>query len=448
MENGSGGFMSDLVFNGGAFGMWVSNQQFTARNIQISNAGSAIYQLWDWGWTWQNVQITDCNVGFDLATGGLTLGTQTAGGVLILDSEISNTPLAIRTSSTQTTSFGGSIFLDNVQLNDVTTGLIDSSGNNIIGGGTQTITQWAQGNLWGGSTTSPDYVQAAIINPPTKPSSLTSSGKIFTRSRPQYQEWAPSQFISVKSNGAHGNGVTDDTAALNAIFAKFSGCGIIYFDAGVYLVSNTITVPVGTIVVGELYSTILGTGSAFSDQSTPTPVLRVGNPGDTGVVEISDIVVSTTGGSQGAVGIEWNVDQSSQGSAGMWDVHVRLGGATGTNINVENCIWTSPPSMSTCASAFLGIHITGEAAGYFENIWVWNADHDLDDPNQTRINSLSGRGILSESAEGPIWLFGTASEHHILYQYGFVNSQNVFAGLIQTDSIFPTDSRCSRTFRN
>ncbi|EEB99724.1 hypothetical protein MPER_00533, partial [Moniliophthora perniciosa FA553] len=27
MENGSGGFMGDLVFNGGKFGMWVGNQQ-------------------------------------------------------------------------------------------------------------------------------------------------------------------------------------------------------------------------------------------------------------------------------------------------------------------------------------------------------------------------------------------------------------------------------------
>ncbi len=27
MENGSGGYMGDLVFNGGKFGMWVGNQQ-------------------------------------------------------------------------------------------------------------------------------------------------------------------------------------------------------------------------------------------------------------------------------------------------------------------------------------------------------------------------------------------------------------------------------------
>jgi hypothetical protein len=53
---------------------------------------------------------------------------------------------------------------------------------------------------------------------------------------------------------------------------------------------------------------------------------KVGNPGDIGAVEISDLVITTTGGSAGAIGIEWNIKQSAQGSAGMWDVHVRLGG--------------------------------------------------------------------------------------------------------------------------
>ncbi|KAF7311921.1 Glucan 1,3-beta-glucosidase [Mycena indigotica] len=105
----------------------------------------------------------------------------------------------------------------------------------------------------------------------------------------------------------------------------------------------------------------------------------------------------------------------------------------GTNINAANCP-TSSVSVAACASAFLGIHITSSGSGYFENVWVWNADHDLDDPNQSRINSFSGRGILVESARGPVWLVGTASEHHVIYQYAFHNAQNIYAGLIQTET--------------
>ncbi|KAF7311919.1 Glycoside hydrolase family 55 protein [Mycena indigotica] len=129
MENGSGGFMSDLTFNGGAFGMWLSNQQFTIRNVKITNAVSAIYQLWNWGFTWQNIQISNCQVGFDLSTGGLTLATQSAGGVLIIDSKISSTGIGIRMTSSQPKTLGGSIVLDNVAFSNIKTANIqDASG--------------------------------------------------------------------------------------------------------------------------------------------------------------------------------------------------------------------------------------------------------------------------------------------------------------------------------
>lgn len=49
MENGSGGFFSDLVFEGGIYGIWVGNQQFTSRNITVRDVSSAaIYLNWDW----------------------------------------------------------------------------------------------------------------------------------------------------------------------------------------------------------------------------------------------------------------------------------------------------------------------------------------------------------------------------------------------------------------
>ena len=46
MENGSGGFMSDLTFEGGNFGMWVGNQQFLSRNMVFNDCKTAIYMNW------------------------------------------------------------------------------------------------------------------------------------------------------------------------------------------------------------------------------------------------------------------------------------------------------------------------------------------------------------------------------------------------------------------
>ncbi|KAJ7186422.1 glycoside hydrolase family 55 protein [Mycena filopes] len=424
MENGSGGFMSDLTFDGGAFGMWISNQQFTIRNVVITNAVSAIYQEWNWGFTWQNIQISNCQVGFDLHTGGLTLATQSAGGVLIIDSKISSTGIGIRTSSSQPTTLAGSIILDNVAFSGMSTANVQDSSGMVVAANTGVGLEWFQGNVYFG--TSKRYLRGSYTPLGSRSQTLTDiSGTYFSRSRPQYQTYAPSL-------GAKGDGVSDDTAAINNFLSTHSGCSILLIETGTYLVTDTIFVPVGTQLAGTMYAVIMGSGAKFADQKNPHPVIKVGNPGDVGQVEMSDLVISTVGGSAGAVGIEWNVDGSSQGAAGMWDVHIRLGGAKGTNINAANC---PTSSINTgCTSAFLGLHITQFSSGYFENVWVWNADHDLDDPNQTQINSFSGRGILVESQSGPVWLVGTASEHHVIYQYAFNNAQDVYAGLIQTET--------------
>jgi len=59
------------------------------------------------------------------------------------------------------------------------------------------------------------------------------------------------------------------------------------------------------------------------------------------------------------------------------------------------------------------------------------ADHDIDQGSQ--INVYNTRGYLIES-QGPSWLYGTASEHHVLYQYNLYNAQNAFLGAIQTET--------------
>ena len=40
-------------------------------------------------------------------------------------------------------------------------------------------------------------------------------------------------------------------------------------------------------------------------------------------------------------------------------------------------------------------------------------DGSRDDQDQRQIDVYSGRGVLIESREGPIWLVGASSEHHV-----------------------------------
>ncbi|KAF8969934.1 exo-beta-1,3-glucanase [Flammula alnicola] len=435
MENGSGGFLGDLVFNGGKFGMWVGNQQFTVRNVTVNNAQSGIFSVWNWGWTYQGVTINNCQVGFDVSTGGLATGTQTSGALAIIDATITNTPIFVRTAVASNGKLDGSLVINNAKLSNVPVAVgVESTGATVLAGGTTTITSWGQGNVYHGSSGSGTFTQGSIVAA-NKPSVLLdSSGKIFGRTHPQYADFSPSQFISVKDNGAKGDGKTDDTAAITAVFNKFAGCKIIFFDAGTYVVTSTITIPAGTQIVGEGWSVIAGKGSAFQSQSNPTPVVRVGAPGSQGIMEITDLIFTTIGPAAGAIVVEWNVKQPSgqTGGTGMWDSHIRLGGAAGTNLEPSTCPRDGSGGTTNCFAAFMALHLTSSSTAYLEGTWVWLADHDLDGDGSTQVQIYSGRGILSESA-GPVWMIGTA-EHHVLYQYNLFNAKNHYIGLMQTET--------------
>ena len=48
--------------------------------------------------------------------------------------------------------------------------------------------------------------------------SKTLLNRFINIKRPQYENYSDSQFISVKASGAKGDGATDDTAAVQAVF--------------------------------------------------------------------------------------------------------------------------------------------------------------------------------------------------------------------------------------
>ncbi|KEQ78247.1 pectin lyase-like protein, partial [Aureobasidium namibiae CBS 147.97] len=271
MENGSGGFVGDLVFNGGNIGFRAGTQQFTATNLKFTNCLTAVSTVWNWGFTWKNMEVTDCYIAIDC------------------------------------TSAGG--------LDDQGTGSI--------------------------------------------------------------------------------------------------------------------------AIIGE---SSMAVGSYFGDQNNPKVMVQVGEPGDKGVLEISDMLFTVKGAVAGTILMEWRVHESTQGSAGMWDSHFRVGGAKGSDLQHDNCpAETEGTTKTYCVAASMLLHITSQSSGYFENVWAWVADHDLD-PNAPGLPTLggqisiySGGGVLIES-QGPVWMYGTASEHSVLYQYQLSGARNVYMGHMQTES--------------
>lgn len=139
---------------------------------------------------------------------------------------------------------------------------------------------------------------------PTTPrsSNLLNNGKYVAIPPPTYQEYALDQFINVKSvpgYPVYGDGVHDDTANINAILSNYANCKIVFFPQGTYIVTNTVFVPTGSRIVGEVWSAISATGGNFYNPSSPVTMVKVGNPGDVGVAQISDMLFTVADVLQG-----------------------------------------------------------------------------------------------------------------------------------------------------
>ena len=119
---------------------------------------------------------------------------------------------------------------------------------------------------------------------------------------PTYQQYAVDQFINIKSVSGftvYGDGVTDDTANINSILSTYANCKMIFFPQGTYLVTNTILIPAGSRIVGEVWSAISAVGSNFYNPTSPVPMVQVGNAGDVGVAQISDMLFTVADVLQG-----------------------------------------------------------------------------------------------------------------------------------------------------
>lgn len=133
---------------------------------------------------------------------------------------MTNTPTFLQSSQSSNGSLRGALVLNNIRLTNVPTAVSVADGSVLltgVSGGSVTIDTWAQGNVYTGTNPNGRFVQSGIPSIYKDPSLLDSQGKIFGRGHPQYENYAPDQFVSVKSQGAKGDGQTDDTAAIQAV---------------------------------------------------------------------------------------------------------------------------------------------------------------------------------------------------------------------------------------
>ena len=366
------------------------NQQFTTTNLTFNYAQTAIRMNWDWLWAWRDITINNCPIGFDISQPA----NSALGQVLISDSSFHNVSQAIITNfnCSITPVSSQSMVLHNVDFTGSPKAISYPNGTVILRGGS-VVADWMQGQTYSayyGPQVFPTHdnetcyipmahqvcVQGPVQSPPIPASLKALSGAIVDRAKPAYDNYLLSAFLSAKSNGCVGDGLVNDTVALQRLISNAKPGQVVYLDHGAYLISDTIFIPVGVKIMGEGWPLImiLGSSSVFSDMLNPRPAFRVGNPGDVGSVEMQDIIFETRGPAPGAIIVQWNIQEDAQASAGMWDVHWRIGGSDGTLLQLDSCRKDPAHPVTTpdpnCIGAFLLLHITSTASLYMENNWV------------------------------------------------------------------------------
>ena len=150
--------------------------------------------------------------------------------------------------------------------------------------------------------------------------------------------------INVKTQfGAKGDGVTDDTAAIQAALNAYPNGGrIIYLPNGVYLVSDRLSWAAGTPGTGNDYKHIILQGQSeqgtivklknkaagFTRSNSPKAVIFTGpSPAQRFRNSIRNLTLDTGTGNAGAIGMQFNA--SNQGT--VRDVTIRSGDGLGIN---------------------------------------------------------------------------------------------------------------------
>lgn len=250
--------------------------------------------------------------------GGVDSNGQGVGAFLITDSTFVSVDVGISTSfvADNSTSF----VIQNSDFQNCPTAIQDADSGLVMLPGNTPVDSWGFGLIVRSNSTTSQFQNGGPVPAPDRKGNLFQDAQwFFTRDAPTYEGVPFADMVNVKSYGAKGDGATDDGPLLNQILANAANVSaVVFFPFGIYKVHNTVKIPVGSRIVGQAWSQIMGTGPKFQDQSQPRPVVQVGVPGDSGIVEISDMMVTVAGPTAGAVLMEWNIREASQGDAALW----------------------------------------------------------------------------------------------------------------------------------
>ena len=225
-------------------------------------------------------------------------------------------------------------------------------------------------------------------------------------------------WVNLQSLGAKGDGVTDDTAAVQKAIAEHP---VLYIPMGRYVVSDTLKLRPDTVLIGlhpSMTQFDLPDGTAaFQGPGTPKALLEAPEGGQNVVTGIG---LSTGGINSRAVGAMWMAGANSL----MDDVRF-LGGhgtnaADGTRMNPYNNTHTADPDIHRrWDGQYPSLWVTNGGGGTFADIWT--------------PSTFAQAGLYVSDTSTPGRVYELSSEHHVRNEVKLDRVENWELDAIQTE---------------
>lgn len=225
-------------------------------------------------------------------------------------------------------------------------------------------------------------------------------------------------WVNVRSQGAKGDGVTDDTEAFRKAIA---GHRAVYVPSGFYIISDTLVLKPDTALIGlhplATQIDLLDGTEAFQGVGAPKPMIEAPKGGSNIMIGIG---VYTNGINSRAVGVKWMAGANST----MNDVRF-LGGHGTINLDgsrtqpYNNTHSADPDQNRRWDSQYPSLWVTDGGGGTFFDIWT---------PSTF---AQAGMLVSDTATEGRIYQI--SSEHHVRHELQFHNVSNWRIYAMQTE---------------
>lgn len=209
VQGGSGTFMGNLDFEGGAIGLNVNNQQYDIKDVTFNGCQTAVLISHGFDIVFQGLTFTNCDIGINATTGGMG----NVGSYALIDSTARSVGTVILTKNqmspgSNATTGDDSIVIENLSVQNVKETVVAGSKTLLTGGVSNT---WVYGNAYLPRGPATGAHENGVTFATSRSPALLQDGRYFTMPPPTYDEYGLKQVVNIKNvkgHPVHGDGRT------------------------------------------------------------------------------------------------------------------------------------------------------------------------------------------------------------------------------------------------